>query len=257
MKQYEKEKELIISCLKESYNLFSQQGMSIENKKEFDLVTSFDKNVEQYITNIINKEFPEDAILGEEFCPNTSILNRTWTIDPIDGTNNMAHNSMVYGLQVALIENDEIVFGVIYLPHLNEIYYGIKGFGSFLNDKKIETNRTVNANNIMVSLGDFSHNSKEISEMQLNIVKFLKDKVARIRMFGAACYDYTFAAIGRTDGVIMLSRNLWDIAPGIIICKEAGLNVTDIKNRPYKIGELGVVVSANKDLHNILIDACQ
>lgn len=58
----------------------------------------------------------------------------------------------------------------------------------------------------------------------------MKDRVAKIRMFGVVCYDFSFAAAHRIDGVISITRNLWDICPGIIMCKESGLVVTNSNN---------------------------
>ena len=257
MRNFIVEKELITKGLIDAYRKFLNTELQVEDKSKFDLVTSFDKNIEEYLMSIIKDKFPNDNILSEEFNPNTDIFERTWTIDPIDGTNNMAHSSIVYGLQVSLIENNEIVFGAIYLPNQNEMYYAIKGEGSYLNDRKMPNSHNVDINNIIISLGDFSHKSSDISENQLRIVKNLKDNVARIRMFGAACYDYTFAALGRTDGIIMITKNLWDIAPGIIICKESGMIVTNLCNEKHKFGDNGVIVSANEEVHKILVEACK
>ena len=48
------------------------------------------------------------------------------------------------------------------------------------------------------------------------------DSIARIRMFGAASIDFAYLASGKTNGVVIYTRNKWDISPGILLCREAG-----------------------------------
>ena len=72
------------------YKRKSISGIRVNNKskskKDFDPVTNFDKSFEKYIRSLINKKFPKDSIIGEEFKDKLSSNNLKWSIDPIDGT---------------------------------------------------------------------------------------------------------------------------------------------------------------------------
>ena len=72
------------------YKTKSKSGLVVSNKskskKNFDPVTNFDRAFEKYIRSLINKKFPKDSIIGEEFEDKFSSNNYKWSIDPIDGT---------------------------------------------------------------------------------------------------------------------------------------------------------------------------
>ena len=83
-----------LKSLPPKLNLFykkkSKSGLIVSNKskskKDFDPVTNFDKAFEKYIRSLINKKFPKDSIIGEEFEDKFSFNDYKWSIDPIDGT---------------------------------------------------------------------------------------------------------------------------------------------------------------------------
>ena len=77
----------------------------------------------------------------------------------------------------------------------------------------------------------------------------------KIRMFGSACVDFTFVAEGRTDGCVVITKNLWDLLPGLFLCKEAGAVITNPEGTPYKFYDEGAIVSANKTLQDLIVEA--
>lgn len=253
---YKTEKDFIIDIMKEAYNKCASKEFNTLQKTDFDLVTNIDLDIEKEISTAIKEKFPTDHILGEEFSHDEEIVGRTWTIDPIDGTCNMAHGIKLYGVQCSLINNGEIVLGVVYLPHFNDVIWAVKDEGAYSNDNRINVNHEVALNNAIVSFGDYPHKATtELADMQHKAIKNLYSKIAKIRMFGAACLDFTCVGQAKTDGTVIITKNLWDICPGIIICKEAGALITNLKGEDYKFGDVGVIACANSELLNLIVES--
>lgn len=229
---------------------------SIIQKTSFDLVTEIDKNIEVYLIEQIHIMFPNDHIHAEETSNDTAITERTWTIDPVDGTCNMAHGLKLYGVQCSLFENDEIVLSAIYLPWHEEMITAVKGEGCYLNGNRVFINPDVEINNAIVSFGDYPHKvTTRIADWQHHAIRQLYSEVAKIRMFGAACIDFSSVALGRIDGTVVITTNLWDIAPGILLCKEAGAIITNLNGEPYVRGSEGIIVTASQCLSERIVDA--
>lgn len=253
---YSEELEFIKTRMSEAFAEYGAIDMHTAQKSAFDLVTDIDINIEKRLTAALHAQYPADRIHGEEFSSNEAVSGRTWTIDPIDGTCNMAHGSKLYGMQCSLIDCGEIVLGVVYLPHLGEWIYASKGSGCYCNGKKITVDGGTEINNAIVSFGDYPHGKDDFfGKLEHTAIARLYPRIAKIRMFGAACMDFAFVAQGRTHGTVVITKNLWDIAPGIIICREAGATVTNLRGLPYELGDDGVVAAANADI-SALVAAC-
>lgn len=252
---YSNELEFIKEQMLSAFKKYGNIKLHTTQKSAFDLVTDIDINIEKHISAAIRKTYPDDRIHGEEFSASENIAGRTWTIDPIDGTCNMASGSKLYGMQCSLIENNEIVLGIVYLPHLEEWIYATKDSGCYFNGERITVNKDITLNNAIVSFGDYPHTNNGIADIQHTAVKRLYPQVAKIRMFGAACMDFSFVAQGRTHGTVVITKNIWDIAPGLAICREAGAVITNLNGMPYKLGDDGVVAAATHSLSNLICDS--
>ena len=115
-----------------------------------DLVTNFDYEIEKYIIDKIKEKYPNFSIVSEEYNNKEGLADNCFTIDPIDGTINFAHNIPLWGIQVACIKNKKTCAAVIYLPKLDELYYADEN-GAFLNEKSISQ---------IVSSGEFISKQK-------------------------------------------------------------------------------------------------
>lgn len=252
--QYEKELGVLKSAINDAYKTYCKKDFKVLDKGAFDLVTEVDLNMEKSISASILKEFPSDKILGEEFSGNTVPSGRTWTIDPIDGTINFAHHSPFCGVQCALLVDGEIVVSVIYLPYFNEWYTAIKNGGAFLNGKPISVHK-VSCSGAIIAFGDFSRKLVGLAERQYGAIGKLYKKVLRVRMFGASCLDFSSIASGRVHGVVLTTRNLWDIAPGALLVTEAGGAVKNVYGGEYRAGDDGIVAAATEELVDMIVDA--
>ncbi len=254
--KYSIEKDFILTNMIEAYGKFSATPVkNIVQKTEFDLVTELDCNIEEFLVEKINEKFPEDKILGEETSSSQEIVGRTWTIDPIDGTCNFAHGMGIFGVQCALFEDGDVVMSALYIPKSNEVYYAIKGEGAYLNDKKILSNKDATAQNAIASFGDYTHGNKDLALFQHRLIANVYPKIAKIRMFGSACVDFSYVASAKTDVTVVITKNLWDIAPGILLCREAGCILKNIRGEDYSFGDDGVIAICNSEIANVFVES--
>ncbi len=254
--KFEKELQFIKSCIQEAYAKCFDNAYTVSQKTQFDLVTDVDLKTEQYISQKIRAAFPGDLILGEEYSSETSVSGRVWSIDPIDGTCNMANGIKLYGVQCALIVNAEPVVSAVYLPHFDELIYAVKGQGCYCNGERVFVSKETALNNAIVSFGDYPHkNTSTVADLQHAAIKKLYPVIAKIRMFGAACLDFSLVAQGRTQGTVVITKNVWDVAPGVLLCREAGAIVTNLKGMEYKLNDDGVIVACNSAVSDVIIDS--
>lgn len=246
----------IIDTIKEAYAKFGKYDKaSLTDKAAFDLVTSTDFNIEKYIISKIKAEYPQDVILSEETNSDTVVAQGqcTWTIDPIDGTYNMANGIKIYGIQCAAYVDGVLNLAAVYLPHFDELYYAKAGEGAYLNGERLRV-KPDSLDHCVVSMGDFPHARPNDIEQELKVISCLSTKIARIRMFGAACMDFACVASGKTSGTVIFTKNKWDIAPGILLCQEAGALLKGISG-DYTDESNVVIAVATEELYQTVIDS--
>ena len=253
---YTKELNFITEKIKEAYGLYAVSGpQDVRSKSAFDLVTEVDVNIEKFLTDAILAAFPGDKIHAEEMSSTQEITGRTWVIDPIDGTNNFAHDIPTFGIQCCLFDGGEPRMAVIWLPCQDELYTAIEGQGCYLNGKKVTVDKTVTADTAVISIGDFTHKSDRLAALQYKAVGYLYPRVAKLRMYGAASVDYAWFVSGRLAATIFTTRNLWDIAPGILLSREAGAILMGLDGKPYDYSKEGIMLAANEDIAKLMQDA--
>ena len=189
------------------------EKLQISVKGPSDFVSSADTKAEKIIISELMKTKKNYSILSEEDGSkiNTDSKN-VWIIDPIDGTTNFLHGVPHFAISIALKSDNEIVSGVIYDPIKDEMFYAEKNNGAFFNNKRIKVSKKKNIQSCLFGTG-----GKEKIETDLIT-----------RKSGSAALDMAYVAAGRYDGYFQNNLNLWDIAAGIIIVKEAGGTINEI-----------------------------
>jgi len=228
----------------------SLDDAAVMDKAAFDLVTQVDLRMEASIIRCIRHAFPGDKILSEETLSSTAVTGRTWTIDPIDGTSNMAGGLPLFGVQCALYDGEDIAASAIYLPRMDELFSAEKGQGAHLNGAPIAV-RPQDAEHSLISFGDFPHARPEEAREQFALMNRLMPQVGRCRMFGSACIDFAFLAAGRTQGTILFTRNRWDLAPGLLLAKEAGAVICS-PDGAYSPESRAVIACADEALYRLI-----
>lgn len=254
--QYDKELLFITEKIRQAHTLYAVSGpQDIRSKSAFDLVTEVDVNIEKYLTDAIAEAFPGDKIHAEEMSSSQEIVGRTWVIDPIDGTCNFAHGIPTYGIQCCLFDGGSPKMAVIWLPMQEELYTAIDGQGCYLNGQKVTVDKSVTADTAVISVGDFTHKSDRLAALQYKAVGYLYPRVSKLRMYGAASVDYAWFVSGRLAATVFTTRNLWDIAPGILLSQEAGAIIMGLDGKPYDYNKEGVMLAANEEIANLMRDA--
>jgi fructose-1,6-bisphosphatase/inositol monophosphatase family enzyme len=137
------ELETIIEIVRKASEIVHKEkaSFSVSNKEnQYDLLTTVDLAVERFVVSEIKKRFPHDAILAEESDSKpTDFSGRVWMVDPIDGTWAFAHGDSGYAIVVGLCTNGVPQLGVLYAPSRNELYFGERGRGSFIERDGVKT----------------------------------------------------------------------------------------------------------------------
>jgi myo-inositol-1(or 4)-monophosphatase len=219
------------------------------------VVTEADKEAEKLIVDYINKNFPEHKILAEESGYN-DIKNSEylWAIDPLDGTTNFSHGYPIYTVSIALLKNGKPIVGVVYVPHMNELYKAELGKGATLNGEKISVNMTEKLSQSLLVTG-FSYDRSIVEDNNYNEYIYFSNLTHGVRRSGSAAYDLVSVASGKVDGYWEKGLNLWDVAAGLIILKESGGRATDIYGKEIADSNINIVASnpiLHKDLQNDL-----
>ena len=194
------------------------ENLQVSVKGPTDFVSNADINAEKIIIGELSKLKKNYSILSEEtgFIKNKDEKN-IWIIDPIDGTSNFLHGIPHFAISIALQSHGEIVSGLIFDPIKNEMFYAEKNNGSYLNNKRIRVSKKKDINECL-----FASNGNKYKDIDVST-----------RKTGCAALDMAYVAAGRFDGYFQENLNLWDIAAGIILVKEAGgvLNSFDISQK--------------------------
>ena len=199
------------------------EKLQVSKKGPLDFVTNSDLKVEKIIIDELKKAKPNYSIISEENgVEKNKDEKNTWIIDPIDGTVNFLHGIPHFAISIALRFKNEIVSGLIFDPIKNEMFYAEKNNGAFFNNHRIRVSKKNNLENCLFVTGNKIKNE----------LGFL------YRKSGCAALDLAYVASGRYDGYFQNNLNLWDIAAGLILVKEAGglLNEIDLSiNKNIKI----------------------
>ena len=220
-----RELDVLTEAVRKAADAILKGDRSAEEKKTvigtYDVVTDSDVLAERMIIEDIRHAFPDDTIISEETNPDLDITDRSWTIDPIDGTMNYSRGIPFFGIQGCFMEKGVAKASVIYLPVFDEMFAATDE-GAFLNGRKITTSGPRPLKQCLVSTGDFSRRSQEFRDAQATIFHDCYSDIARFKVFGAASVDFTYLAAGRIDVHIRFLNKIWDFKPGMHIAEMAG-----------------------------------
>lgn len=195
--------------------------LTIYTKGRADFVTQADLRVQNFIKDSLYELYPEIDFMGEEETASISDGKSYWILDPIDGTTNYIYRYNHSAISLALKDTSGIVFGVIYNPFTNELFSGIRGEGSYLNDTPIKVNNTVSLDSALVSVGTSPYH-KEMAHSIFSKIEQVYQRALDIRRTGSAALDLAYVACGRQDAYFEYALKPWDYAAGNLILVEAG-----------------------------------
>lgn len=233
---------------------YEVEALQVRKKGASDFVTKADVAAEQAIRAALEKARPKYGfVLEEEGEIEGADNSNRWIVDPLDGTTNFLHGMPQFCISIGLERDREPYAGVVFAPILDELYYAEKGFGAYLNDKRLRVSGRESLEESLIGCG-LPFKGRPGREQALVETDRVLAQTAGIRRFGSAAYDLCMTAAGRLDGYWERGLNSWDVCAGIVLCREAGGQVSTIEDdrgRPHLDRS---ILATNHSLHGKLRD---
>jgi len=224
------------------------EQLQVSQKGPSDFVSNADHKSERILREELSKARPTFGFLAEESGAHAGTdPEHRWVIDPLDGTTNFLHGLPHFAISVGLEKSGEVVAGVIYDPIKNELFVAEKGGGAFMNDRRLRVSARKALGDSLLATGiPFrGHGDPVAFSRQL---EFAMRETAGVRRFGSAALDLAYVAAGRYDGYWEEGLSAWDVAAGILLVREAGGYVSDLKGGQTMLHG-GSILATNGLLH--------
>jgi myo-inositol-1(or 4)-monophosphatase len=253
---YENEREIAARAANSAGEILKGKFGKVQHigkKGEIDLVTEADLAAEKIILEMLRSHFPKDNILSEEAGVRDGSSNRTWIVDPLDGTTNFAHGFPFFAVSIGLEIDAEIVLGIVYNPFMDEFFEARKGEGALLNGRPIYVSNARNLGESLLATG-FPYDIRERSNRIFDQFRTMVVGSRGVRRAGSAAIDLCYVAAGRLDGFWEENLKPWDTAAGAVIVLEAGGKLSTREGRvftPY----LKSVIACTPAIHGEMVRA--
>ena len=227
--------------------------LNITPKGRNDFVSDVDRQAEREIVSILQRAYPDHAVLGEEDgFQGAARSDYVWVIDPLDGTTNFLHGFPQFAVSIALFYRGRVERGVVYDPVRQELFTAVRGAGATLNNRRLRVTKQKGMIGALLGTG-IPFKDQSYLDAYLGMLKSLLKDAAGIRRAGSAALDLAYVAAGRFDGFWEIGLMKWDMAAGVLLVQEAGGIVTDLEGRDNYF-ETGSVVCANPKLHQSMLE---
>lgn len=223
--------------------------LKVETKARNEFVSQVDRAAEDAIIESIRERYPEHAVLAEESGASGD-SEHVWIIDPLDGTTNFVHGCPVFSVSIALRIKGRLEIGVVYDPSRQELFTTIRGQGAQLDGRRIRVSRRTSLDGALIGTGFPYRSHEQWLRRYMNMFESVLKKTAGVRRPGSAALDLAWLAAGRFDGFWEFDLQLWDIAAGSLMVREAGGLISEVQDRDYL--ETGNVVAGAPKVHDAL-----
>ena len=242
----------------ETLRMFRVPGLVADNKSkedtDFDPVTEADRATEKVMRDILDRERPDDGIVGEEFGTKPGTSGLTWVLDPIDGTRGYIAGTPTWGVLISVADATGPLFGIIDQPYIGERFVG--GFGQAevigpTGRTPLETRkrRAFQDAIIMTTFPEVG------TGQEARAFRRVAEKV-KLTRYGMDCYGYALVAAGQVDLVIEAGLAPYDIHAPICVVQAAGGVVSNWQGGAAHPGGR-VIAAANRDIHAVALQILQ
>jgi myo-inositol-1(or 4)-monophosphatase len=175
----------------------------------------------------------------------TALRARCWIYDPIDGAYHFIQGLPLWSASLALVEDGEVVFALVYDPTCGELYAGCRGYGATLNGQKlgVSAKRVLSAAVVGTGLPIHGPGDPSIHSSGLEQLAAVSRNVFVVRQMASASLQLAYVAAGRLDAYWEAGRDLHDWAAGALLVREAGGVVTDFDGRPFGGNGDGIIAA--------------
>ena len=229
---------------------YYRRGIAIQAKPDQSPVTEADVRAEEAIRTILSERFPSHGFCGEESGRHAMDAENVWLVDPIDGTKSFVRDCPFFSTQIALMRGGKLVLGVSSAPAYGEVAWAEEGDGAFLDGNAIRVSAVEELGSAIVSTG----NLKTLAASpDWDRFGQLIQRVNRIRGYGDFVH-YRLLARGALDVLLESDLSILDIAPLVVIVREAGGVFTDLEGQPVGLATTSVLAANNAKLHAAVLE---
>jgi myo-inositol-1(or 4)-monophosphatase len=221
----------------------AQAEVRAEEKAPRDLVTQVERRLAGDLTDAIRERYPDDRILCEDAAEGHAGggRERTWYVDPVDGTTNYVHGYPFYATAISVYDaSGEPLYSAVHGPALAQLFEAHGHIGATLNGAAIRVSGIASLAPALV-LSGFSHRVERDSP-ELTTFCALSQS-AGTRRSGCATLDMCHVAAGFAEGYCHANLRPWDVAAGAHIVIAAGGTVSDATGRPFDPANPSIVTS--------------
>jgi inositol-phosphate phosphatase/L-galactose 1-phosphate phosphatase/histidinol-phosphatase len=211
----------------------------LEAKGDASPVTLADRAAEGAMRALIERAFPADAIIGEEYGTKDGTSGRTWVLDPIDGTRAFISGRPIFGTLIALMIDGWPMMGVIDQPILQERWLGVMGRPTLFNGMRAVARRCPDLGKALLA----TTSPALFDDAQLHAFEHL-DAATMSTVLGGDCYNYGCVASGWLDIVAEAQLKIHDFAALVPVVEGAGGRMCDWSGDPLTADSIGEVIAA-------------
>lgn len=231
---------------------FRALDLHVETKPDHSPVSDADRTAEEIVRAQLSRTRPRDAVIGEEM-RKTGSAARQWVVDPIDGTKNFVRGVPVWATLIGLIDDGEVVAGLVSAPALGRRWWASRGSGAWTG-RSLSSATQIRVSSVS-ALDDASLSYSSLEGWRdrgkLDAMLDLQERVWRTRAYGDF-WSYCLVAEGAVDIATEPELALHDMAALVPIVVEAGGTFTDLAGNPGPFG--GNAAASNSLLHADLLE---
>lgn len=223
---------------------------------EIDFVTEFDQRSETLILEVLAPL--GIAVVGEE--GGGTPAERTFYVDPLDGTTNYLHGHPFFCVSIGLVEAGVPVLGLVHAPALGVTWEAVRGCGTLRNGVECRVTATERLEDSLLATG-FPYDRRTSSDDNLREFSRLKKITHGVRRGGSAAIDLAMVADGTYDGYWEMKLNPWDWAAGATLVCEAGGQLSRYDGSAFDVratresATRAELVASNGRIHQALLGA--
>lgn len=226
-----------------------RRDININFKTDDSPVTIADLRIEKDARALIQRRFPDHAILGEEFGSGDLTKEHVWVLDPIDGTRSFISGNPLFGFLLAYMEREKNTLSIVSMPFTNEQFVGRAGQGATLNGAPIRTSSNTSLDDAILYINEGEKLFAAEPEIHSRLVA-----AGHTRRFAYDCYPHALLAAGHVDCVVDYDLKPFDFLPLAGVIEAAGGIITDWEGKALTFQSGGRVIAASTpELHRQLL----
>ena len=213
--------------------------------------TRYDKEIDRLIIEEIKRHYPRHSLLTEESGFLKDDPDWLWIVDSLDGTGDFANFNPFFSVCIALMHKSELILGAIYAPAIDEFYFAQKGSGAYLNGVKIQVSDIADLSQSYIF---YCEGGEKDRARTGSLVGRVYPGVMDMRKLGSAGLETAWVAAGKGEAYFTTKIEPWDVAPGVLLVREAGGEVTDFQGNPWK-PETSDLLFSNGKVHQQILES--